>query len=105
MDLIEELYPLPRSITGDGVRETCVSLQRFIPLTVLEVATGTQVLDWTVPREWTIRDAYIKDATGRRIVDFHVSNLHVVATAYRPRDDVARRAAAAPPFAAGSARS
>ena len=78
MDLVEELYPLPRSITGEGVRETLRILRRFIPLEVHEVATGTQVLDWTVPREWTIRDAYIKDATGRRIVDFNGSNLHVV---------------------------
>ncbi len=78
MDLAEELYPLPRSITGEGVRKTLQILQRFIPLEIHEVATGTQVLDWTVPREWTIRDAYIKDATGRRIVDFHASNLHVV---------------------------
>lgn len=78
MDLVEELYPLPRSITGDGVRTTLRILQRFIPLEVHEVATGTQVLDWTVPREWTIRDAYIKDATGRRVVDYQLSNLHVV---------------------------
>jgi aminopeptidase-like protein len=78
MDLVDELYPLPRSITGEGVRKTLRVLQRFIPLEVHEVATGTQVLDWTVPREWTIRDAYIKDATGHRIVDFNSSNLHVV---------------------------
>ncbi len=78
MDLVEELYPLPRSITGEGVRQTLRILQRFIPLEVHEVATGTQALDWIIPREWTIRDAYIKDATGRRIVDFRRSNLHVV---------------------------
>lgn len=78
LEFVEELYPLTRSITGDGVRDTLRVLARAIPLEVHEVATGTRVFDWTVPREWTIRDAYIKDASGRRIVDFNRSNLHVV---------------------------
>lgn len=78
LELIEELYPVARSITGEGVRETLRILGRIIPLDVHEVPTGTQAFDWTVPREWTIRDAYIKDASGRRIVDFNRSNLHVV---------------------------
>src|SRR5262249_50818679 len=73
-----ELYPLPRSITGDGVRRTLAILQRHIPLSVHEVPTGTRVFDWTVPNEWTIRDAYIKDAQGEKIVDFRTSNLHVL---------------------------
>lgn len=76
--LIEELYPVCRSITGNGVRETLRRLQKEIALEIREVPTGTQVFDWTVPREWNIRDAYIKNVKGERIVDFRNSNLHVV---------------------------
>ncbi len=76
--LITELYPLCRSITGDGVRRTLHILQQHIPLTVHEVPSGTQVFDWTVPKEWNIQDAYIKNAQGERIIDFNKSNLHVV---------------------------
>jgi aminopeptidase-like protein len=76
--LVRRLYPLCRSITGDGVRETLAIVGEEFPLTVHEVPTGTQVLDWTVPQEWNIRDAYVADATGRRVIDFRESNLHVV---------------------------
>jgi aminopeptidase-like protein len=76
--LVERLYPLCRSITGDGVRETLRIVDEYVPLDVHEVPTGTQVLDWTVPQEWNIRDAYIADATGRRVVDFRESSLHVL---------------------------
>lgn len=76
--LIRELFPLCRSITGDGVRQTLRILKRFIPLQVHEVPTGTQVFDWSVPREWNIRDAYVKNSQGERIIDFRRSNLHVV---------------------------
>jgi aminopeptidase-like protein len=76
--LIAELYPICRSITGPGVRETLTILQKYIPLTVHEVPSGTQVFDWTIPKEWKIRDAYIKNEKGERIVDFRRSNLHVL---------------------------
>jgi aminopeptidase-like protein len=77
-ELIAELYPLCRSITGDGVRKTLRILNQHIPLEVHEVPTGTPVFDWTVPREWNIRDAYVKNSKGERIIDFSRSNLHVV---------------------------
>jgi aminopeptidase-like protein len=76
--LIAELYPICRSITGDGVRETLRRVQKEIPLELREVAAGTQVFDWTVPKEWNIRDAYVKNALGERVIDFQKSNLHVV---------------------------
>ncbi len=76
--LVRDLYPICRSITGDGVRETLRLVGRHIPLTIREVATGTKVFDWMVPKEWNIRDAYVKDASGARIVDFNHSNLHVL---------------------------
>lgn len=78
--LVEELYPICRSITGDGVRDTLARIERRLPAPMIrtEVPTGTQVLDWTVPREWNIRDAWIADASGARVVDFRASNLHVV---------------------------
>jgi aminopeptidase-like protein len=77
-ELVEELYPICRSITGDGVRKTLEILSRHVPIQVHEVPSGTQVLDWTVPKEWNIRDAWIADESGRRVVDFRRSNLHVV---------------------------
>ncbi|MEV4898324.1 DUF4910 domain-containing protein [Nonomuraea sp. NPDC055795] len=76
--LVERLYPICRSITGDGVRETLAIIGEHLPLTVSEVPTGTQVLDWNVPQEWNIRDAWIKDRSGRKVVDFQELNLHVV---------------------------
>jgi aminopeptidase-like protein len=76
--LIAELYPICRSITGDGLRTTLKRIAREIPLEIHEVPTGTAVFDWTVPREWNIRDAWIKNPHGEKIVDFQKSNLHVV---------------------------
>lgn len=76
--LVARLFPLCRSITGEGVRETLRILGEHIPLTVHEVPSGTQVFDWTIPAEWVIRDAYILDEAGERVVDFRRNNLHVV---------------------------
>lgn len=77
-DLVSRLFPICRSITGDGVRRTLEIIRDLIPLQVREVPTGMPIFDWTVPREWNIRDAYIKDSSGERIVDFRASNLHVM---------------------------
>jgi aminopeptidase-like protein len=79
--LITELYPICRSITGDGLRQTLAIISRALApsaLRLTEVASGTEVLDWTVPREWNVRDAFIADEAGRRVVDFQRHNLHVV---------------------------
>ncbi len=75
---ISELYPICRSITGNGFRETLHWIKKHIELTQHEVPTGTQVFDWTVPKEWNIKDAYVKNSNGERIIDFKKSNLHVV---------------------------
>jgi len=73
-----DLYPICRSITGEGLRQTLGMIGRRIALQISEVPTGTPVFDWTIPKEWNIRDAYIKDATGNRVVDFQRCNLHIV---------------------------
>src|SRR5262245_44563057 len=77
-DLVADIYPICRSITGNGVRATLRQLSRHVGIEVHEVPTGTRAFDWTVPREWNIRDAYVKDGSGRKIVDFANSNLHVM---------------------------
>jgi aminopeptidase-like protein len=76
--LAARLYPICRSITGSGVRQTLQILGRALDLQITEVPTGTPVFDWTVPREWTIRDAYIKNEAGERVVDFQAHSLHVL---------------------------
>jgi aminopeptidase-like protein len=76
--LMRQLYPICRSITGNGVRETLAMLGQQVPLEVREVPSGTAVFDWTVPREWNIRDAYVRASSGERIIDFKRSNLHVL---------------------------
>ncbi|HEY0548093.1 MAG TPA: DUF4910 domain-containing protein, partial [Verrucomicrobiae bacterium] len=76
--LATELFATCRSITGEGLRTTLRRIQREIPILIREVKSGTTVLDWTIPEEWNVRDAWIKDSRGQRIVDFRKSNLHVV---------------------------
>jgi aminopeptidase-like protein len=76
--LITELFPINRSLTGAGVRETLEIVARHVDLTIKEVATGTAVLDWHVPMEWNIRSGTISTLSGRRLVDFSENNLHVV---------------------------
>jgi aminopeptidase-like protein len=76
--LAAEIFPLARSLTGEGVRETLRIVGEQVPLELTEVPTGTAIFDWTAPREWNVRDAWIADSEGRRVVDYHASNLHVV---------------------------
>jgi aminopeptidase-like protein len=77
-DFAANLYPVCRSITGNGIRRTLAMIQGQIPLRIYEVPTGTDVFDWKVPKEWNIRDAYIKAPGGKRVVDFQQCNLHVM---------------------------
>lgn len=77
-EMVSALYPICRSITGNGLRESLKQIQNHIALSLHEVPTGTRVFDWVVPNEWNIRDAYIKNSRGTRVVDFRKSNLHVV---------------------------
>lgn len=72
------LYPICRSITGSGIRQTLGMIGERIPLQTVDTPTGTPVFDWAIPKEWNIRDGYIKSSTGKRLVDFKESNLHVL---------------------------
>ncbi|WP_435655655.1 DUF4910 domain-containing protein [Brucella pituitosa] len=77
-ELASRLFPICRSLTGDGVRETLAIVGEHLPLKIHRIQTGTQLFDWQAPQEWLIRDAYIMDSAGRRVVDFAKHNLHVV---------------------------
>jgi aminopeptidase-like protein len=78
MTLAEALFPLPRSLTGEGVRETIRLIGEHVPLEVTDVPSGTRAYDWTVPPEWTVREAWVKDAEGRVIVDLRDSSLRLL---------------------------
>lgn len=89
--LARQLWPINRSITGDGVRETLSILREYLPsMTIHEVPSGTKVLDWVVPREWRVRDAYVVSPNGTKICDFRSNNLHLVgySTSFRGRVDL-----------------
>jgi len=76
--LLQRLFPICRSITGQGVRTTLQILQEHIPLQIYEIPSGTKVFDWTIPPEWNIKDAWIKNSRGEKIIDFQKSNLYVL---------------------------
>jgi aminopeptidase-like protein len=76
--MMEELYPICRSITGEGARSTLRAIAERIPLATTEIPSGTPVYDWEVPREWTLREAWIEDPAGRRVVDVRDHSLHIV---------------------------
>ena len=77
-ELMTELFPICRSITGNGTRKTLKIISEYIPLMIHEVATGTNVFDWTIPKEWNIKDAYVKAPNGKKIIEFKNSSLHVL---------------------------
>ena len=76
--LAEKLYPLHRSITGDNNRKTLREIKKIIPIHIQEVKTGTKAFDWTVPKEWKVRAAYIKNDKGEKIIDISNHNLHIL---------------------------
>lgn len=76
--MIEDLYPICRSITGDGYRQTMRRIKNVIPLSIHEVPSGAEVFDWVVPKEWNIRDAYVRAPDGRKVIDFQRHNLHIL---------------------------
>lgn len=76
--LMSDLFPICRSITGNGVRETLKVIKQYIPLDIFEVPSGTKVFDWTIPKEWNIKDAYVMDESGNKVIEFKKNNLHVV---------------------------
>ena len=78
-ELLKELFPICRSITGEGNRKTLKIIQKIIPkLKIKEIKSGTKVFDWKIPPEWNIYDAYVKDENGKKIIDFKKNNLHIV---------------------------
>ena len=77
-DIMVKLYPICRSITGDGVRKTLDIISEQIPLEKHEIPTGTEVFDWTIPKEWNRKDAYVKKSNGEKIINFQKSNLHIL---------------------------
>lgn len=87
-ELAKALFPICRSITGNGFRKSLKMLQEVIPdIEIFEVPSGTQVFDWTVPNEWNIKDAYIETLDGRKIIDFNENNLHILGYSL-PKDEI-----------------
>ena len=77
-ELLKKLYTIPRSITGDGVRKTLSIINKEVPLNFHEVPTGSKVLDWSIPNEWNVKDAWVKNSNGEKIISFKENNLHLV---------------------------
>jgi len=75
---LRRLFPICRSLTGQGNRETLKILQEIVPIEIKEYPSGSSVYDWVIPDEWVIREAWIKDLNGNKLVDFYSNNLHVV---------------------------
>ena len=89
--LAERLYPIGRSLTGDGVRETLRELEKYVPIELHEVPTGTPVYDWTIPREWNVRDAFDTSVTWvESLVSCQISQLSTVPNANLPASALAR---------------
>ena len=78
IDFMARLFPINRSITGEGIRETLEILRERIPLNIHHVPTGYEAFDWTVPQEWNVRDAWVKNDRGERVIDFQQSNVHQI---------------------------
>jgi aminopeptidase-like protein len=76
-NLLEQLFPICRSITGNGVRQTLSILKEKTDFEILEIPTGIKCYDWTIPKEWNVIDAYVKDSNGNKIIDFQKNNLHL----------------------------
>ena len=76
--LLNDLFPLPRSLTGNGNRQTLNIIKNIIPLKIVEYSSGQKVFDWTIPNEWNVKDAWIKDSSGKKIIDYSESNIHLV---------------------------
>lgn len=76
--LMRKLYPICRSITGNGVRQTLNIIKKQIPIKINNIKSGTKVFDWVIPKEWNIKNAYIKDSQGKKIIDYKKSNLHIL---------------------------
>lgn len=85
-----DLFPVCRSIMGPGIRETLARIRERVPIVIHEVPSGTRVFDWTIPREWHIRDAYVANLHGERVVDFRQSNLHVMSYSIPIRKRISR---------------
>lgn len=77
-ELLQRLFPICRSITGNGLRASLKIISEHIPLELIEIPSGTSIFDWEIPDEWNITDAFIKNSRGERVIDFRQSNLHVV---------------------------
>ena len=78
--LLRTLFPICRSITGNGVRQTLKIIKEIIPITIHEVSSGTKVLDWEIPNEWNIKDAYVQNEHGDKIISFKENNINKMVT-------------------------